>query len=216
MLLTSNTQLANLALSKLGDQRIADMADTSKPAKEVNAIFDHVRDAELRRYNWRFALARAALSASATAPPWGYRYAYPVPGDMLRLVQVGEAYVRAGRPTPEWQLEGREVLTNLPAPLRVRYVRRVEDPAQFDALFVEALACRLAYELAESLTQSASKKEAAERAYLRAIDDAARCDSLEVLPIAYGGTTYAEDAYSDAPGGTWEGDPPFYGSGFVV
>lgn len=214
-MLTSNTQIVNLALSKLGDDRIVDIEDAVKPAKVAKAIFEPQRDAEIRRYNWRFSLTRALLQADSTPPAWGYARTFTMPTDSLRLLQVGDQYIRPGKPTPLWEREGRKVLTNLAAPLCVRYVRRVEDPAEFDALFVETLACRLAFEMAEALTQLPAKKEAAWKAYNAALEDAIRCDAMETLPVAYGGTTWAEDAYGEGSSLT-NADAPFYGSGYTV
>jgi hypothetical protein len=49
-----------------------------------------VRKAELRKRHWSFAIKRAALPALADAPTWGFGYAYQLPTDYLRLMQVGE------------------------------------------------------------------------------------------------------------------------------
>lgn len=55
----------------------------------------------------------------------------------------------------------------------------METPTDFDALFVEALACRLAVELAEEITQSNTKKADAAQQYRAALAEARRANAIE-------------------------------------
>ncbi|MNN56153.1 hypothetical protein D3C81_1710690 [compost metagenome] len=70
-------------------------------------------------------------------------------------------------------------MSNLPAPLRIRYVAQITDPTFFDPLFGEALACKLAIELAESLTSSSTNRQLAWSEYEKAIVKALRSDAIE-------------------------------------
>ena len=97
------------------------------------------------------------LPALADAPAWGYDYQYPLPDDYLALVQVNDIYVRSGSSVALWSVEAGAILTNIEAPLKVRYVKRVTNPGLFDSMFCEALACKLALEACETLTQSETK-----------------------------------------------------------
>lgn len=186
----SNVAIANLALTKLGDLRITDLDEDTKPAREVKAVFTMLRDKLLRRYTWRFSVKRAQLAASATAPEFGYEYQYPLPTDCLRVIQVGEFYpppnladLNTGNDA-EWQIEGRSILHHQSGPLKIRYVRRVTDPVQFDACFDEAFACLIAHNTAEALTQSNSKKEAARQDFNQAIRDANFANAIENPPVS--------------------------------
>src|SRR5438105_3090689 len=157
--MASKVSIANRALTKLGADRILLLSDDTQQARVMNSMFDDVRDAEIRRHHWKFAIKRASIPALVAAPVWGYAYQYPVPMDYLGLVQVNQIYVRSVRKgTAPWSVEGGNILTDLTAPLNVRYVARIDNPGTYDPLFVEALACKLALEAAESLTQSSSKK----------------------------------------------------------
>jgi len=71
-----------------------------------------------------------------------------------------------------YEIEGSQILTIFNAPLKIRYIQDVTDPGRFDALFVEALAAKLAYEACEEITQSLSKRQQAGEDYKQAIRDA--------------------------------------------
>lgn len=186
--MASQVEICNRALSKLGARRINAITDDVKEARELNAAWDMVRDAELRRNAWNFAVTRATLPALVTTPAWGFTREFQLPADLLRLVQVGEHYYVSNltdyRTTMDvpFQVEGRKILTNLDAPLKIRYVRRVEDTQQWDAQFVEVFASRLAYETCEAITQSNTKKEIAWNDYRAALREARLVDAIENPP----------------------------------
>lgn len=179
--MASKVSIANRALTKLGAERVLLLEDDTQQARVMKSMFDDVRDAEIRRHRWKFAIKRAELLALVDGPGWGYRYQYPLPSDYLGLIQVGEHYVRLGRKAP-WSVESGNILTNLQAPLRIRYQCRVDNPGLYDPLFVEVLACKLALEACESLTQSGSKKQSAMEEYKFAVSEAVRQDAIENPP----------------------------------
>lgn len=210
--MASKVSIANRALTKLGEDRILLLSDDTKPARTLNSMFDDVRDAEIRRHRWKFAIKRGSLVALAAAPAWGYALQYPLPADYLGLVQVGARYVRASDKSPApWSVEGRSILTNIGAPLLIRYMARIEDPTFFDPLFVEVLACKLAYEACETLTQSGAKLQAAEQAYKFALSEAVRQDAIEnppdELPQGSWLDARATDGDAFASGDAWAAYP---------
>lgn len=194
--MASNVEIANRALTKIGAKRIIALTDNTKEAREVNSMFSIVRDAELRKYNWRFSIKRAALAAHADTPVFGFSYQYRTPADCLKILEVGDYYPGAdltdyvGSDTSAYAYENGFILTDYAAPLNLRYVARIEDPTMFDALFVEAFACKLAMELAEPITQSTSKRELATREYRDAIRDAVRNNSIEKPPVKVADDTW--------------------------
>jgi hypothetical protein len=80
---------------------------------------------------------------------------------------------------PVWAVEAGAILTDAAAPLNIRYLRRPVDAALFDPLFAEVLACALALELAEELTQSDAKKAFAAGQYQAAVREALRLNAVE-------------------------------------
>ena len=192
----SNVAIANLALTKLGDLRILNLTDNTKPAREVNAVFDMTRDYLQRRFSWRFCIKRANLAADTTTPLWDWAYQYPIPTDCMRILQVGQWY-----PSPdmsdlistggqEYVLAGKYILSHQAGPLKLRYLSRVTDPVQFDAAFDMAFSAYLAYILAEPLTASAEQKQMAYNDYRNAIKDAVIANAIENPPESLADQTW--------------------------
>lgn len=183
--MSSNVSIANAALIILGARLIISLEDDDPKATALNERFDAVRDAELRRHRWRFSIKRKALAADSETPISGFNYLFTLPSDCLRLLEIGDYhfggtssdYVTSS--TAPYAIEGNQILTNLAAPLNVRYIRRVTDPGSFDSCFSESLAARLAYECCERITQSTSKREDCLQAYQMALREARTANALE-------------------------------------
>jgi len=211
------TQLANYALSKLGEEPVLLLTDDTKPARLMNRIFDQVRDAELRRSRWKFSLKRAQLVALVDSPDWGFTTQYPLPSDFMSLVQVNEIYVRPlSKQRGPWSLEGGLLLTDLPAPLKIRYVSQITNTGLFDPLFVEALACKLAMEAGETLTQSETKRARAADEYKFALSEAQRQDAIETTPDEMPWGSWLDAREGGILGGSGEGDVISLPSGIVI
>lgn len=187
--MASDVEIANRALTKVGDQRITSFLDNSAAARAINSMYSIVRDAEIRGHVWSFSLKRASLAAEVSTPEWGFDYQYQLPSDFLRLANIRDAWVASALNDYKsiedlpFSIEGQKILTDLPAPLLIRYQYRVTDPAQFDACFVESLACRLAVELCEPLTQSSTKRQQAQDEYKESIKVALMANAIERPPV---------------------------------
>lgn len=186
--MASQVEIANRALTKLGAARIISFGDDNKQARSVNSMFNVVRDAELRAHLWSFTIKRDALAALSSTPSWGFEFEYQLPADCLRIIEINDIYPGPNmddyrnKSTQAYVIEGRKILTNDAAPLKIRYSSRVEDTSQWDATFVEAFACRLAAEMCEDLTQSNTKKELLLNDYGMAIRMAIRANAIELPP----------------------------------
>lgn len=173
---TSDVEVCNLALQKLGASRIASLTENSTNAEECNAAYEHLRKTELRRYRWNFARKRAVLPASAIAPAFDYAAAYPLPADYLQL--------RRPAITPlDWQIESHEgqsaILSNDGAPLEIVYTADVTDPTRFDDCFTEMLACRIADHICLKVTGNTSMKQIVMDEYQFARREARRNNAFE-------------------------------------
>ena len=194
--MASVIQVANRALTKLGSARITSLDDDVKSARALKSCFDDVRDDELRAHRWSFALKRTSLAALSTAPSFGYQYQYQLPADFLKLDMVDDRFPQVtmdnyvNEELVDYVLEGGLLLTDIAAPLKVRYLAQVTDPNGWDPNFREALACRLAAELAEDLTQSNQKRQLAWEEYKQAISRAVRSNAIERIPVTYGDTPW--------------------------
>ena len=63
--------------------------------------------------------------------------------------------------------------------LDIRYIQDVTDTTKFDPCFVVALACKLAYTISDSITQSNAKMQEASKKYEAAILDAKRMNAFD-------------------------------------
>jgi hypothetical protein len=189
--MASDVQIANSALTKLGAARITALTDNTKEAREINAIYELRRNRLLRAFNWSFAMTRTTLSALADAPSWGYSYKYQMPSDCLRVVQIDDYWVIpstsdfiGGPDTEPYTIEGREIHTDISAPLKIRYIKRITNPGTFDDCFVVVLAYDLAFEACEAITQSSTKKADMRQGKRDELLEAIRANAIELPPQA--------------------------------
>lgn len=187
--MASDVDIANGALTLLGQNRIISLDDEVKQAREVKAIYVINRNALLAGYSWSFSLFRAQLPALVETDPLAqYSGIFQLPTDCLRVVQVGRYFPGIdltdyrGAPTDDYIIEGRKIYTNLGAPLNFRGVDTIEDPAQFSANFAKSLAAYLAFDLAEPLTGSDTKRNTAGSTMAREIGLAIRANAIELPP----------------------------------
>ena len=186
--MSTDLEVCNRCLAILGEPPVTSLSDPSKAARTVNASYAPLRDALLRAYRWKFAMKRVELAADTDAPVFGFDYAYTLPSDFLRLDFINDAMVwfATGAEYRDFNegayaVEGGKILTDLSAPLQVRYVSRA-DAALFDPAFVEALAARMASSLAIAITQSESKKNEARKDFMEAIRVAVQSNAIETPP----------------------------------
>lgn len=194
--MASVIQVANRALTKIGASRITSLDDDNKAARAILSCFDDLRDDELRAYGWQFALKRASIAADTVVPDHGWQYQYPLPSDFLALDTVNETFPVVAlddyitTELVEYSHEANLIMTDLESPLLIRYIARIEDPNQWDANFREVLACRIALEIAEELTQSAPKRQLAQMEYDKALIRAIKSNSFERPPVMLADDTW--------------------------
>lgn len=170
----SKVAIANGALQRLGAKRIESLDQDHPNARSMNAAFERVLKAEMRRYAWSFAIKRDSIAADSDGPTWGDWNRYSLPNDFLRLIRDDET----GQAV-DWKVEGIYILSATDSPLEIRYLAYIEDPNFYDSLFVEAVECKLAFVTCQEITQSTSKKESLKDDYGTAIAEAKRIGSIE-------------------------------------
>lgn len=188
--MTSQIEIANAALIKVGGGNITSLLDDHKGARAISARWDALRDDEQRIRRWSFAIKRTSLAALSVGPDHGFLYQYAVPADYLRLDMVADRYPAQptgdyiGDEATEWVIEGKHILTSFGAPLKFRYGARITDVTLWDPAFAEVMACRIAAEICEHMTQSTSKGELMGKRYLQAVRAAIRVNAIERPPVA--------------------------------
>lgn len=173
--MSSDVQICNRALQRIGVKRITSLTEDSRNARSCNTAYDSVRKAELRAHPWAFAIKRVALPSDATGPAFNKTNYFTLPSDYLRLLPIDQDY---NLNSLDWIIEGKKIATDDGAPLNIRYIYDVTDVSEMDALFQEALSAKLAWELAEELAQSGSKGDRALRDYEMIVATAKRTNAI--------------------------------------
>lgn len=173
--MASDVQICNRALQIIGvTTRITALSDSNQTARDLNTMYEPVRDAELRKHPWSFALARTVLAPVATAPAFQYAYAFQLPSDFIRLHPDYDYQAET-----DWQIEANQILTNDSDKMYLRYIKQVADANLFDPLFREALAAQLGYQMAPPATESNTRRQDALNAYSTVIAEAKKVNAIE-------------------------------------
>lgn len=143
----NSTDIVNDALARLGISQITSLTDGSKQAQFASRMYDQTRDEVLALRDWTFAVKRATLSQAASGNS-EWLYAYTLPADFLRLVQINNDEI--GTIKHKFALEGNKIFTDS-ATLAVVYIAQITDVSLYSPLFVECLSIKLAAKLAGPL-----------------------------------------------------------------
>ena len=140
--------------------------------------------------SWHFAKKQAQIAQDADAPLFKYAYAFTLPTDFMRLVELEDRWVfsvdRATQdtnPIPPYEMQGRSLLTDMTAPLRIGYVRDLTDePTLWHPLFEEVVVAALAAALANPLAKSMSTVEAMLKLRRLKVTEARRVNAIQQPP----------------------------------
>ena len=152
----SIVSIMNGACIALGEDPITSPGDQTKRAILLSARYDPVRRAVLRAFPWPCAKQAVNLALTTYAPPVTYDYAYALPADCLRFLDLpdnDQALWEVGQDATYGDL----LLTNEIAPLAGVYIRDLTDCTRMDSLLIDVLSLELAADVCEELTQSQAK-----------------------------------------------------------
>jgi len=195
-LATSDTQIINLALIRVGAATIGSLTDQSREAEIAKKIYDPLRRELLESHLWNFALTRKTLGKLANGPDFGFEFYYAISSDVLRIIEFngGESgTVGAGRPTvgidliPLWKVEydpstdTRVIATN-DSKAEILYVHDIKDVTQYKPTFLEAFASRLAVEFSYVFTNSVNLTDSLQTRFEKKLALARSFDAQEGSP----------------------------------
>lgn len=177
---TSEVSICNLALGKIGAGTIVALDEESTEARACRLHYAPTRDEILRSHRWNFAIKAESLVQSVDKPPFGWAFQYALPTDCLRVLEMN-AFDLAQRPGT-WEIEGRWVMTDEET-CDIKYIRRITDCNQFDSLFADGLALKLAAKIAMPLNGSLNMSEALLGQFEKLVGGRARrTDAFESRP----------------------------------
>ena len=186
--MASQNEIANWTMDLLGETSISDVNDSVERAERLLAAWGPVRDAALRARWWRFSIERVSLAADATAPTWGYARQFTIEGDVVRVIQVDQYYPSVdlsdyrNMDTSPFSIEQGKILTDLAAPLKVRWIVSSIDVGLWDPCFAKVMACDLADRLSTRITGSENIKARIKSERVDALREAVRANALESPP----------------------------------
>jgi len=178
----NKTLICNMALTPLGDSRIHDIDDdTEESAVLCNLYYDTIVDEVLRSHEWNCALWYQSLAPLSSDDDdyllddyeeYEYQYSLPTAPYCLRPLSIPE------HEDADYEIVGRYLLCGLETVV-LKYITRIEDPAQFDPLLVQAIAYRLSAELAMRIANSKASRDDMLRMYEWQMNRARTIDGLE-------------------------------------
>lgn len=156
--MTSEVDIVNIGLDMCGAESITALTEGSNNSNVANRIYTVYRDFLLRRYIWKFATKRIKLAQSANSPVYEFDYQYPVPSDLIRIIDVHDNEDGIGLVVYKLEYDDTDtrVISTSATNVWITYVARITDPNVFGPDFVMALASRMAMTFALKIAESRS------------------------------------------------------------
>ena len=163
--------ICNGALNQLGATTILSLSEDSKNARLCNSRYTQIRDALFRTHPCNCLQKRVQIAADTTAPAWGFKNAYTLPADCLRLLKILDY-------DSNYKVEGRKILSNTSS-MKILYVARVTDPNEYDELLRETLSASLGADIAFGVTSNNQTAKNMYELFKDKLRDARFVDSTE-------------------------------------
>lgn len=147
--MASSVSIANNALTLIGAEPITSFSDDTTQGRAINRVYDDLRQELISEHPWNFAVKRASLASSTTAPVHTYARAFTLPTDCLRVLDaVTGGYL--------YGIEAGAIVTDATAPLAIVYIADVTDVNKMSPYFRRALTYRIAGTIAFQITGNAT------------------------------------------------------------
>ena len=185
---SDDVEVANEALTLLGETAITTLTENSDRARAMNRLYTPTLDQALRSHDWNFARMRAVLGRLQATPEFGYSYMYQLPQQPLCLrvlttnLDADEAWEIETYQTADETAQYRVILTDASA-IEIRYIARVTSPTLWDSLFADAMVHELARRAAYAITRNATLVETLRGAAELKWRQARSVDGLESRPL---------------------------------
>ena len=181
----TKTEIANKALFRLGQgQAIQNVeTDQSVEAGYIRTFYESARQEVLRQHTWGFAKGFRELVQTANEPRsrfFSFQFKYP--NDVLRIIEIERATDNENVIQFERGFDNRSgdpvILTNVSDPVAI-VTEDITKEKLFDPMFADALAYRLAIDIAPLVTSDTTKQELMVQFLQRVIEQAKAVSSEE-------------------------------------
>jgi len=169
--MASTVDICNGALNQLGATTILSLTEDSKNARLCNSRYTQVRDGVFRSHPWNCLQKRVELAQDTATPAWGFKYAFTLPADCLRLLRILDY-------DSNYKVEGRKILSNTET-MKILYIGRITDPNEYDELLRETLSSALSADIAFAVTSNNTTATNMYNLFQDKLKDARFVDSTE-------------------------------------
>tara|TARA_R110000803_G_scaffold141155_1_gene207640 strand:+ start:474 stop:1088 length:615 start_codon:yes stop_codon:yes gene_type:complete len=192
--MSSETDVANVALRLIGQTPITNRTDGSTNGNVIDDIFDDTRDDLLRYSPWNFATSRVELARSGTIPAFEFDYAYVLPADWIRTISVHSNNAGHGSLLHRMEVIGSQrVIVCSADQVFLRYVKRETDPSLWSADFRRAMSLALARDLAVPISSSNTLQDQLSKQFERTMNRVRSADAMGGSPEARPRGSWAND-----------------------
>lgn len=183
--MVSETSICNMALSWVGGAPITALSDRSKTAEWCRNNYPFIRDAVMEAHMWSFATVRVISdNAEPDVDGWDTSFMHSIPTNWLGVFRcyrdISSKNPREWIQSTGWDTQGVYVRA-VDETLYMEGVIRTTDTGKFSPLFVQALAARLAADMAIPLTENRELQADMWGLYTNKIDEAAARDGQKSL-----------------------------------
>jgi hypothetical protein len=186
--INSDLDIINVALVQLGIRPAVNRQEQTRAMQFANARYEGVRDFVVTAGNWNSATKRAALDKLSSTPSWGFDNEYQLPADFVRFVRQEDL-------SQDFRLEGRKLLSNWDE-ANIIYIYRITEVAQMDELLKNAIATRLAFEIALAVKADARQVQLLGRMYEDQVSLANLVDADQAPTDVHQGTEWVDSRYA--------------------
>ena len=181
--MSSETDVANVALRLVGQTPITNRTDGSVNGNIIDDIFDDIRDDCLRYNPWNFATHRVELAQSTTTPAFEFDFAYPLPADWIRNISVHNNDAGHGSLLHRMESAGNQkIILASSDQLFLRYVYREKDPNLWTSDFRRTVSLAIGRDLAIPIASSNTLQDRLEKQFEKAMNRARSSDAQGASP----------------------------------
>lgn len=197
--MTTETDIANMALGVLDEAPIDDIDDNDTAARLCKLHFAQTRQSELAKHDWAFAITSDDVTGTDTGSGEGtLNWSYAVPSGALRILPLTYDGEPNGIPI-SWRQEGAIILSDQESPRTILYIADKTDPTDWTPLFTEVFVAALAVKIALPLTHKSGMIDVAKAAYQTAMQDALLSNAMRTKGNLY-----------NASWASWRGDNRYW------
>lgn len=195
MAINSKVEICQMALNHLG--AYGPINDIDRPVSSVEGVFslwyDITRQELLKQLIPNFAMQRRVVAKLVETPAFGYQNVYEYPADCLRVLGLGDIYLKAN----DYNVENNRIYTHYDYEngAELRFIGDVTDVTRFSPEFKTLLALALAKNAALPITQDATRLRLVSQMYDAKIGAASAVNGQENRPIRISDSRYRASRY---------------------